>query len=411
MYATPPNSSVNSKTKIVGSNDPTLRLYQVWKGSNKFIFGGRFIFGPDVKSLFFTLFLILAPLILFWMFVANDLVKAISHGPGLFLIVISVILTTNIIVLLFLTSGKDPGIVPRNSCPPEPDDEGDTSSLSTDWTGSQSGGPSTIPLTKNVKVNGIIVKVKYCQTCMLYRPPRCSHCSICDNCVERFDHHCPWVGQCIGKRNYKYFFMFVSSTTVLCLYIFTCCWINIKWIMENGNCDLMEAFEVSPVSGILILYTFVVSWFVGGLTSFHVYLIATNQTTYENFRYRYDQKMSPYNLGCARNFKEILFSSVPNSRINLREKVKGELSASGIGSVSPYLGRNMSLEMPERSFDIETGKRQPVEGNEFEDIRNRVGSFERCRTQPRQHINDWDNKHIMLSSEFETELDERRSDL
>lgn len=124
---------------------------------------------------------------------------ALLHDNGL---LFSWLFNQQIIFLLLLTSARDPGIVPRNAHPPDPDEE-DGSNLSSDWLGSNNGRPSLRP-TKDVVVNGIVVKVKYCQTCMLYRPPRCSHCSICNNCVERFDHHCPWVGQCIGKVCFKY---------------------------------------------------------------------------------------------------------------------------------------------------------------------------------------------------------------
>ncbi|CAH2070580.1 unnamed protein product [Thlaspi arvense] len=295
------------------------RIYDAWKGTNKFLFGGRLIFGPDAWSLPFTLLLIITPVSLFSVFVATHLRREfLPNTAGDAILVVAILFTFFVLTLLFLTSARDPGIVPRNSHPPEEELCYETN-VSSD--GRQT--PTVqIPRTKEIMVYGISIRVKYCDTCMLYRPPRCSHCSICNNCVERFDHHCPWVGQCIGVRNYRYFFMFVSSATLLCIYVFSMSALYIKVLMDNNQGTVWRAMRESPWSVMLMIYCFISLWFVGGLTGFHLYLISTNQTTYENFRYRSDNRINVYNRGCSNNFLEIFCSKVKPSRNDFRAFTK-----------------------------------------------------------------------------------------
>ena len=55
---------------------------------------------------------------------------------------------------------------------------------------------STSAYSTPITVNGVSVVKKYCTSCSIWRPLRASHCSECDYCVERHDHHCPWMANC-----------------------------------------------------------------------------------------------------------------------------------------------------------------------------------------------------------------------
>ena len=41
------------------------------------------------------------------------------------------------------------------------------------------------------------------------------HCRSCDRCVDGFDHHCKWLNNCVGKKNYWSFFSLVTSTCAM----------------------------------------------------------------------------------------------------------------------------------------------------------------------------------------------------
>ncbi|ERF72798.1 hypothetical protein EPUS_04233 [Endocarpon pusillum Z07020] len=57
-----------------------------------------------------------------------------------------------------------------------------------------------------------------CRTCQLAKPARSKHCSICRACVQKADHHCVWINNCVGRNNYLYFLVLMLSLTLLLAY-------------------------------------------------------------------------------------------------------------------------------------------------------------------------------------------------
>ncbi|KAJ2870958.1 Eukaryotic peptide chain release factor GTP-binding subunit [Coemansia aciculifera] len=172
------------------------------------------------------------------------------------------------------------------------------------------------PTTKLVTINNVSVRLKYCDTCRIYRPPRASHCRSCDNCVENEDHHCIWLNNCIGRRNYRYFYSFLFTISVLALYIIAFCLVRlIRPINQHydGGGEVPTTFGQSvkhhPMALVLLLYVFAHTGMVGGLFVYHTILISRNMTTHELLGARHAQQNDPDAGSASRQFRSPFFFS------------------------------------------------------------------------------------------------------
>ena len=81
--------------------------------------------------------------------------------------------------------------------------------------------PGVVPQKRNAPaVTDVENKSEYsCPKCLTVREQRAYHCEDCDVCIEGFDHHCIWVGKCVGAKNLIAFYVFVASIPIFFMFI------------------------------------------------------------------------------------------------------------------------------------------------------------------------------------------------
>lgn len=193
--------------------------------------------------------------------------------------------------LLIRTSRIDPGVV-RQTDPNFGTDAYRTAVLSTTESGSTEGR-----------------KLRPCHTCHVMRPPRSKHCQVCGHCVLKFDHHCPFVNNCVGGDNYAEFVFFISSLWLLLLF----------QLLRIGHIASVNHWAWSWI--LCLIYIGFLLMGLAPLTLSHWYFCAINITTnemsnwrrYPDFADENGKFVNPYAKGnCLFNAVDRLRRSDPN---------------------------------------------------------------------------------------------------
>jgi len=151
-------------------------------------------------------------------------------------------------------------------------------------------------------------KLRFCSRCGMFQPLRTKHCRDCNWCVRTHDHHCPWVGTCVGEYNRVFFFWFLFFQVL-----------ELAWFLLEGSSALFrragrrgsepEGNNALLCIGLLLIILFAIM--VSCLLCFHCYLASVNVTTWENITWHkisYLMKLdpdsgSPFSRGLLWNLK------------------------------------------------------------------------------------------------------------
>lgn len=153
-----------------------------------------------------------------------------------------------------------------------------------------------------IKNNCICVKrdgsYRFCRQCKLWKPDRSHHCSKCNKCYLKMDHHCPWFATCVGFRNQKLFVQFLCYVTIYSAYVLLLTSLEMyfwfsdaKYETELLNMHLLITWLLALLSSIS---TFAFSCYT-------IWLVTKNETTIEQYEWnsiRNDLQIYSDSLNC-----------------------------------------------------------------------------------------------------------------
>jgi hypothetical protein len=136
----------------------------------------------------------------------------------------------------------------------------------------------------------------FCKQCNSKRPERAHHCKICHKCVLKMDHHCPWVANCVGFYNQKYFVLFLLYAVVgnfLAFLTFLCKVLYVDFSVKGSKTDIKDFGLLDLLwlmwEPVLLLTATIVSLgmviAIGVLLAVQAKHVLCNTTTVESFVY------------------------------------------------------------------------------------------------------------------------------
>jgi len=150
---------------------------------------------------------------------------------------------------------------------------------------------------------------RWCRKCVKVKPDRCHHCRVCQRCVLKMDHHCPWINNCVGYYNYKYFYLFILYSLLILFWVSATSFLN--FLRSIASEDVLEIGSSSFMIVFCWLYCTLFGVALGGFVTFHTYLLVQNFTTIELVEKkgspaRGKTYVHPWDLKTRRNIQECL---------------------------------------------------------------------------------------------------------
>ena len=190
-----------------------------------------------------------------------------------------------------------------------------------------------LEMNKNNNDHQVLLK-RWCRKCHHEKPPRTHHCSICNVCVLRMDHHCPWINNCVGYRNHGHYlrFLFYVTLGMVCGLVLMGCQLAtfkgryLYWGQHNGRFTIHLTEEMIQMTFLVVdlVGCGILSLLIGLLLTVQIVNVSQGHTTIESLEIRQceremrrresDFELSssvpcsfpfPFDLGFSSNFKAV----------------------------------------------------------------------------------------------------------